>query len=139
MIARRYNIKKFDLFLGDTKLLKGYFGKFSLFCAAIMVLVILNTSKFENIRNKLYDFSGATYSAASYPVYWAKNKCLSIQNYFTVLEDNKNIYLENQKLKEELHSLELLKRENEYLKSPGGSIPGFRTPLRGRVRSLFCF
>jgi rod shape-determining protein MreC len=116
MIARRYNIRKFDLFLGDTKLLKGYFGKFSLFCAAVMVLVVLNTSKFENIRSTLYDFSGTTYSAVSYPIYWAKSKYISLKNYFTVLGDNKDIYLENQKLKEELHSLGLLKKENEDLK-----------------------
>ena len=115
MTTYRYNIRRFDLFYGSIKLLRRHVGKLLLF-SAILTTLAFNTQKFENLRNKCNDISGATYTTISYPIYWIKDKYQAMKTYIVVLKDDKNIYLENQKSREELRNLAILKKENDDLK-----------------------
>ncbi|WPX97308.1 rod shape-determining protein MreC [Candidatus Bandiella euplotis] len=116
MVKDRYRTKKIDLLSSNTKLFKTVYGKLFLLIVFSITLVCLNVPSFKTFRDRAHDVSGATYSIVSYPIYWVKNNYDAVREYLTTLREGKEIYLENQKLKEDLLHLNLVKEENEELK-----------------------
>ena len=102
------------MLIWDIKLLKKHANK--IFLLLLTALLSFNIPEFKGVRDKLYDISASVYSIVSYPVYWTQNKYNELKGYIVILNTNKDIYLENQRLKAKLQDLELIIKENNDLK-----------------------
>lgn len=114
MIKSRDKIKSFKLFFGGKKKLKKRVKGIVLFFAVL--LLVIDMAKFKFIHSKFHDLSSVTYSAISYPLFLVQNSYSEIKNYILLISTNKTVYLENQKLKEQVQGLELIKAENNDLR-----------------------
>jgi len=114
MIKSRDKIKSFKLFFGGKKKLKKRVKGIVLFFAVL--LLVIDMAKFKFIHSKFHDLSSVTYSAISYPLFLVQNSYSEIKNYILLISTNKTVYLENQKLKEQIQGLELIKAENNDLR-----------------------
>ena len=114
MVKNRDNTKKFYLLFGNIKLLKRHVNK--IFLLLVIILLSLNIPEFRGVRYKVHDILVSTYSVASYPMCWVQNKYDELKNYIFMLTNSRDTYLENQKLKEKLRDLELIRIENQDIK-----------------------
>ena len=113
-MKNRDNTKRLYLFIFNIKLLKKHINK--IFFLLLIALLSLNIHELKEVRDKLYNVSVSIYSTTSYPIYWAQSKYYELKSYIIILTSSKDMYLENQRLKEKLQYLELIKTENRDLK-----------------------
>ena len=113
MVKNRDKTKSLKLFFGGKKKLKKRVKGIVLFFA-VLVLVI-DMAKFKFLHSKFHDLSSVTYSVISYPLFLVQNSYSEIKNYILLISTNKTIYLENQKLKEQVKALELIKAINCFI------------------------
>ena len=113
-MKNRDNTKRLYLFILNIKLLKKHINK--IFFLLLIALLSLNIHELKEVRDKLYNVSVSIYSTTSYPIHWAQSKYYELKSYIIILTSSKDMYLENQRLKEKLQYLELIKTENRDLK-----------------------
>lgn len=114
MVKNRDKNKGLKLFFGGKKNLKKRVKGIVLFFAVL--LLVIDMAKFKFLHSKFHDLSSVTYSVISYPLFLVQNSYSEIKNYISLISTNETIYLENQKLKEQVQDLELIKAENNDLR-----------------------
>ena len=114
MVKNRDSAKGFKLFFIGKKNLGQKTRAIALFL--IFLLIAVDMVRFKFIHSKFHDLSSITYSAISYPLFLVQNSYLEVKNYILLMSINKDIYVENERLKEQVQSLKLIEAENNDLR-----------------------
>lgn len=114
MLKNRDHTKEFKLFFIGKKKLRQKIKSIVLFLAFLLITV--DMVKFKFIHSRFHDLSSITYSAISYPLFLVQNSYLEVKNYILLMSINKDVYVENERLKEQVKNLKLIEAENNDLR-----------------------